>query len=658
MARAPAGFFYNKRGKLVKKLDAKTIASIKKRFPNKKFDFNTFKYGVDDFDPDFDKIRNMDPVRIEAVKKRRATPEYKEKRKLRAKDYYAEQKENILQRAKDRYRSEATVGTTGKTLKELTKEKNIKKVINLQKTQGIFPTGYTTSGGKGYYKPELALWRDLYRSSQAAGQNRWTLPKKFMDNLPTNDVGNKSWGQNNYYKKIKFVDNNTGETIKLDETIKGKGKTLKEYLNTTIAKESGKKNVFEESLKTYQLKDKLKDTKIVYRGQEETLGGILRKIGTEKTGETVISPFEVHHPSGVKNNWWDSEVVFRDANRNLNYINNKLERAYKNAKDKKTGDNILKTFAKEVDKQPGGITYFFEGKQVGTKIPTEESVLKGITQTYKDPALTRAINVLINKTKSVRGGCAAVVTAALGGPIDTCEAVIRANPKAAAMKLNNAITATKGPLKDLKETSKDVAKLIDTGQVTTASNLPRPDDAVLKDTFKETNLRWNNDIGAFVTPDEDVASQADLKKYAADNPMEVKVGEEPLKAATNKSVLANVGRTMAAVGAPLPTALIDSYFIGQQVKQGKSTAEIASNPLNWLGLATMEPLTKAAGIAEGDGLKKVLRLGLNPATIRGISRFAGLPGLAISTAMTAYDQYEKYKDGEGFIYKLFNKEGT
>jgi hypothetical protein len=179
-----------------------------------------------------------------------------------------------------------------------------------------------------------------------------------------------------------------------------------------------------------------------------------------------------------------------------------------------------------------------------------------------------------------------------------------------------------------------------------------------KDFEKKISLKWNNDIGAFVTPNEDIASQADIKKYIAENPMEVKAGETPLKPATNKSVLANVGRTMAAVGAPLPTALIDSYFIGQQVKQGKGTAEIASNPLNWLGLATMEPLTKAAGIAEGDGLKKVLRLGLNPATIRGISRFAGLPGLAISTAMTAYDQYEKYKDGEGFIYKLFNKEGT
>ena len=630
---------------------------LKLKFPNISFDFDNFQYGVPKSHPFYDRLRYNPETRKKRTLREKKDPELVEKRRLKAKEYYSKEKENILQRAKDRYRSDVKIGTTGKTLKELTKEKNIKDLIKFQKEKGVFPSGYTTSGGKGFFKPELALWSNLYRAGKD-GTGRWTLPKKFIDNVPINDKGNKSWAQNNYYKKIKFVDNNTGETIKLDETIKGKGKTLKEYLNTTIAKESGKKNVFEESLKSYQLKDKLKDTKIVYRGQEETLGGILRRIGTEKTGDKVISPFEVHHPSGVKNNWWDSEVVFRDANRNLNYINSKLERAYKNAKDKKTGDAILKTFAKEVDKQPGGITYFFEGKQVGTKVPTEESILKGITQTYKDPALTRAINILINKTKSVRGGCAAVVTAALGGPIDTCEAVIRANPKAAAMKLNNAITATKGPLKDLKETSKDVAKLIDTGQVTTADKLPRPDDAKLADTFKETNIRWNNDIGAFVTPNEDIASQADIKKYAADNPMEVKVGEEPLKAATNKSVLANVGRTMAAVGAPLPTALIDSYFIGQQVKQGKGTAEIASNPLNWLGLATMEPLTKAAGIAEGDGLKKVLRLGLNPATIRGISRFAGLPGLAISTAMTAYDQYEKYKDGEGFIYKLFNKEGT
>jgi len=244
-----------------------------------------------------------------------------------------------------------------------------------------------------------------------------------------------------------------------------------------------------------------------------------------------------------------------------------------------------------------------------------------------------------------------------GGLPGDCKRALTQDPEKASNIIAN-MDADSPRLNNLKNTAKTLDGLLKSGAVIKASELPRPDDAILKDTFKETNIRWNNDIGAFVTPNEDIASQADIKKYAADNPIEVKAGETPLKPATNKSVLANVGRTMAAVGAPLPTALIDSYFIGQQVKQGKGTAEIASNPLNWLGLATMEPLTKAAGIAEGDGLKKVLRLGLNPATIRGISRFAGLPGLAISTAMTAYDQYEKYKDGEGFIYKLFNKEGT
>ncbi len=172
-------------------------------------------------------------------------------------------------------------------------------------------------------------------------------------------------------------------------------------------------------------------------------------------------------------------------------------------------------------------------------------------------------------------------------------------------------------------------------------------------------MKWDNVVGAFTTKDGDIATQADIKTYAAENPMEIKVGEEPIKAATNKSVLANVGKAMARIGAPLPTALLDSYFIGQQVKEGKGTAEIASNPLNWLGLATMEPLTKVSGVATGSGvLNKALRLGLNPATIRGISRFAGLPGLAVSTAMTAYDQYQKYKDGEGFIFNLLNQKGT
>jgi hypothetical protein len=363
----------------------------------------------------------------------------------------------------------------------------------------------------------------------------------------------------------------------------------------------------------------------------------------------------------------------------------------------------------------------------------------------EDPnVVDKIVDAFALKVKSIPGGCRAVVTRALGGPIDACEAIIKADPEKAELKLNNAITATKGPLKDLKEDSQKLIRLYrgiepdrptqlykatkgmpgmyeeslkgrfffdnpadaryyaqrqgtTTGKVLSVDvpekmvNIgkkmserrrgPRlANEVILPKKFigKEKvnipqtafaraqaitegvadKLKWDNIVGAFTTKNGDIASQSDIKKYAADNPMEVKVGEEPVKAATNKSVLANVGKAMARVGAPLPVAAIDAYFIGQQVKEGKGTAEIASNPLNWLGLATMEPLAKASGIAEGGGLNKALRLGLNPATIRGITRFAGLPGLAISTAMTAYDQYQKYKDGEGFIFNLLNQKGT
>ena len=174
-------------------------------------------------------------------------------------------------------------------------------------------------------------------------------------------------------------------------------------------------------------------------------------------------------------------------------------------------------------------------------------------------------------------------------------------------------------------------------------------------------LSYDSVKGGFVDPADPttIVNQDQIKAWAEANPEKVTAGTEAVEAATNKSVLSNVGKALARVGAPLPTALIDSYFIGQQVKEGKGTAEIASNPLNWLGLATMEPLTKVSGVATGSGaFNKALRLGLNPATIRGISRFAGLPGLAISTALTAYDQYQKYKDGEGFIFNLLNQKGT
>jgi len=169
-------------------------------------------------------------------------------------------------------------------------------------------------------------------------------------------------------------------------------------------------------------------------------------------------------------------------------------------------------------------------------------------------------------------------------------------------------------------------------------------------------LEWNRDLGGFVdsaNPSE-VVGQNQLKAWAKDNPMSVQAGTEDAFKPIKKSMLKTIGKSLAYVGAPLPTAVIDSYFIGKQIADDRPAANIAKDPLNWLGLATMSTLSDISGVTKAGKLNTALRLGMSPGLIRGASRFLGLPGLAISTALTAYDQYEKYKNEEGLIYNLFN----
>ncbi len=167
------------------------------------------------------------------------------------------------------------------------------------------------------------------------------------------------------------------------------------------------------------------------------------------------------------------------------------------------------------------------------------------------------------------------------------------------------------------------------------------------------SIKYDDTLGAFVNPaTDDVVSQAGLKAWAKDNPMPVQAGTS-----VKPGMLRKTGRALAHLGLPLPTAAMDTYFIGRQIEEGRDATEIAKDPFNWLGLATMEPLTKAAGVADKSGkMASVMRLGMSPGMIRGATRFLGLPGLIISGGLTAYDQYKKYQDKEGFVYDLFNKE--
>ena len=170
-----------------------------------------------------------------------------------------------------------------------------------------------------------------------------------------------------------------------------------------------------------------------------------------------------------------------------------------------------------------------------------------------------------------------------------------------------------------------------------------------------SKITFDNVKGAFVNRSTgDSVSSGALKAFAEETPIPVQAGTEDAFKPIKKNFLKTVGKTLAKVGAPLPTALLDSYFIGKQIQDDKSAVDIAKDPLNWLGLATMSTLTKVGGVTGSGTANSILRLGMNPGLIRGISRFAGIPGLAISTALTAYDQYDKYKNEEGLIYNLFN----
>ena len=174
-------------------------------------------------------------------------------------------------------------------------------------------------------------------------------------------------------------------------------------------------------------------------------------------------------------------------------------------------------------------------------------------------------------------------------------------------------------------------------------------------------LRYDSVVGGFVDPQfpTQVVDTAQIKAWATENPMPVKAGTEDALKPIKGNLLKTVGRSLAKVGAPLPTALIDSYFIGKQIQDDRPAAEIAKDPLNWLGLATMSTLSKVggltkSGVAAPGTLNAVLRLGMSPVGIAAISKL-GYVGLAASTALTAYDQYNKYKNEEGLIYDFFNK---
>jgi len=110
-----------------------------------------------------------------------------------------------------------------------------------------------------------------------------------------------------------------------------------------------------------------------------------------------------------------------------------------------------------------------------------------------------------------------------------------------------------------------------------------------------------------------------------------------------------LGKGLAATGTPLGMLALEPLYIGQQLAEGDSLGEIATNPINYLGAAFAAPLTQQATKFASPAVSSVMRLGISPAMLKTVSRRFGLPGLAISAGISGYEMFDNYRKGKGLF---------
>ena len=110
-----------------------------------------------------------------------------------------------------------------------------------------------------------------------------------------------------------------------------------------------------------------------------------------------------------------------------------------------------------------------------------------------------------------------------------------------------------------------------------------------------------------------------------------------------------LGKGLAATGTPLGMLALEPLYIGQQIADGDSAGEIATNPINYLGPAFAGSLSKEATRFAGPTMSNIMRLGISPTTLKTVSRRFGIPGLALSAGMSGYEMYQNKKAGRGLF---------
>jgi len=296
---------------------------------------------------------------------------------------------------------------------------------------------------------------------------------------------------------------------------------------------------------------------------------------------------------------------------------------------------------------------------------------EAITQ-IKLNTMSQLIGQLKPDSKEFKKICG--LTLAKGGTVESCIERVNQDPVGNAEKFANQIDSTKGPLSKIKSAANTFLNVAKKGGRFGAFAAVGAAGAGLVKQFtsddptsylSDENQQKNMLIDMVTEPvmektDPGITSSAQLPVLGATvaagmipggkRLMEVRKrqGAGAVRAATGplKGLL---GKGLAATGTPLGMLALEPLYIGQQLAQGDSIGDIATNPINYLGAAFAGPLSKEATRFASPAVSNIMRLGISPTMLKTVSRRFGLPGLALSAGISGYEMYQNKKAGRGLF---------
>jgi hypothetical protein len=136
-------------------------------------------------------------------------------------------------------------------------------------------------------------------------------------------------------------------------------------------------------------------------------------------------------------------------------------------------------------------------------------------------------------------------------------------------------------------------------------------------------------------------------------PSTIKASRSGALGAEKRGITRTGGRTLlrglGALGTPAGLLATEPLFLAGQVQQGDSLAEIATDPLNYLGAAFVGPVSDYATKGLNPLVAKTMRLGISPTVLKTVSRRFGLPGLALSLGISGYETFDDYRNKRGMF---------